>query len=317
MPSDTTSDGAPAAVDPLAPAPHEAPPALDPGPPASPPPRPAPKGAGREVIYRHSRVVRIAHWLNVVLISLLLMSGLQIFNAHPRLYWGAYGADADRPWLEIAALDAATTRPKGVLRVAGHQFETSGLLGVSRGPDGQWAQQGFPRWLTLPSWRDLATGRRWHFFLVWLFVANGLVYLLAGALNGHFRRDLAPSGAQLAPRSILRSIGDHIRLRHPVGEAAKSYNVLQKLTYLAVIFLILPMMIVTGLAMSPGFDAAAPWLVGLLGGRQSARGLHFVTANLIVLFVIVHVVEVIIAGVWNELRSMITGRYVVRLEEGR
>jgi thiosulfate reductase cytochrome b subunit len=171
--------------------------------------------------------------------------------------------------------------------------------------------------MTLPSWRDLATGRRWHFFLVWLFVANGLIYLLAGALNGHFRRDLAPSGAELTPRSILGSIGDHIRLRHPIGEAAKSYNVLQKLTYLMVIFVILPMMILTGLAMSPGVDAAAPWLVSLLGGRQSARGLHFITANLIVLFVIVHVVEVIISGVWNELRSMITGRYVIRLEEGR
>jgi thiosulfate reductase cytochrome b subunit len=295
---------------------NEAPPTLDPAMPSGPPRSPVPTGAGRETIYRHSRVVRLTHWLNVVLVSLLLMSGLQIFNAHPRLYWGAYGADADHPWLEIAARNAASVRPQGVLRVAGHQFATSGVLGVSRGADGQLTQQGFPRWMTLPSRRDLATGRRWHFFLVWLFVANGLIYFVAGALNGHFRRDLAPSGAELAPRNILGSIFDHIRLRHPVGEAAKSFNVLQKLTYLAVIFAILPMMILTGLAMSPGIDAAAPWLVSVLGGRQSARGLHFITANLIVLFVIVHVVEVILAGVWNELRSMITGRYVIKLEEG-
>jgi thiosulfate reductase cytochrome b subunit len=274
-------------------------------------PRPLPR---REVIYRHSVIVRITHWINVLAISLLLMSGLQIFNAHPSLYWGQYGADFDPPLLEMKAVDAGAGHPTGVTTIAGRAFDTTGVFGVSHAAHGQTALQGFPSWATLPSWRDLATGRRWHFFLAWVFVLNGAVYLLSGLVSGHFRRDIAPTRKQLAPRHILGDIWDHILLRHPTGDAAKSYNVLQKFAYLAVIFLLLPLMLATGLTMSPGFDAFAPWLLDLFGGRQSARTIHFITANLIVLFVLVHVVEVFIAGVFNEVGSMITGRYAVRPE---
>lgn len=277
------------------------------------PAKPARNG-GREVIYRHTAVVRITHWINVLAISLLLMSGLQIFNAHPHLYWGRYGADADRPWLEMVARNPQADPPRGVLRVGGHAISTTGVLGVSAGQDGKLTERGFPRWATLPSDQDLATGRRWHFFLAWLFVINGLVYLTVGVVNGHFLRDLAPTGEDIAPRNIWRSLIDHIRLKHPVGEASKRYNILQKLTYLAVVFVLLPAMVITGLTMSPGFDAVAPWLLSLLGGRQSARSIHFISANLIVLFILVHVVEVLLAGVWNEMRSMITGRYAVNTE---
>ncbi|MDQ2860351.1 MAG: cytochrome b/b6 domain-containing protein [Pseudomonadota bacterium] len=272
-----------------------------------------PVRAGREVIYRHTLVVRITHWVNVLVISLLLMSGLQIFNAYPRLHWGRYGADADHAWLEMTALNPNADRPTGVVKVGGHTIVTTGVLGVSAGGNGPYTQRGFPKWATLPGDQDLATGRRWHFFLAWIFVLNGLAYFLFSAFNGHFRRDLAPTGEQLRPRSILRDIVDHIRLKHPVGQEAKRYNVLQKLTYLAVVFIILPLMVLTGLTMSPGVDAAAPWLLNLFGGRPSARSIHFITANLIVLFVIVHVVEVLLAGVFNELRSMITGRYAIRI----
>jgi len=272
-------------------------------------PRPA-----RQVIYRHSRIVRLTHWINVLAVSLLLMSGLQIFNAHPALYWGQFGADYDPPILEMTAANPGGAHPVGQLRVAGHAFTTTGVLGVSKGPGGHPAYQGFPNWATLPGWRDLATGRRWHFFLAWLFVLNGAAYLLAGVVNGHFRRDIAPTRAQLRPSHILRDIWDHIRLRHPTGEAAKSYNVLQKFAYIAVAFVLLPAMVLTGLTMSPGFDAFAPWLLDLFGGRQSARTIHFVSANLIVLFVVVHVVEVFLAGVFNEVGSMITGRYAIRTE---
>ncbi len=265
----------------------------------------------REVIYRHSLVVRITHWLNVLAVPLLLMSGLNIFNAHPRLYWGAYGADFDRAWLEAVPLHPGADNSPGVLRVGGLTLDTTGLLGVSRGPHGETLDQAFPTWTTLPSWRDLATARRWHFFLAWILVANGLLYLIVGLVNGHLRRDLAPRLAELAPANLLRSVLDHIKLKHPVGEAAKRYNVLQKLAYVGVALVILPLMVATGLTMSPGFDAIAPWLLDLFGGRQSARSIHFICANLIVLFVIVHVVEVILAGVVNEIGSMITGRYVV------
>jgi thiosulfate reductase cytochrome b subunit len=278
--------------------------------------RPQRPGPAREVIRRHSVVVRLTHWINLLAVALLLMSGLQIFNAHPRLYWGSYGANFDHAWLQATAHDAPGGL-RGGLRIGGLSVDTTGFIGVSRGPAGGPLVRGFPMWATLPSWQDLATGRRWHFFLAWILVTNGLVYLVAGALNGHFRRDLAPRGGELSPRNLAASVVDHIRLRHPTGEAAKRYNVLQKLAYLAVVFVLLPGMVVTGLAMSPGFDAFAPWLTTLLGGRQSARSIHFICASLVVLFVIVHVVEVFLAGVFNEIGSMITGRYALPRERGR
>ncbi len=280
---------------------------LDAAPPAS---RPAPPRG--EVIYRHTVVVRLTHWVNVLVISLLLMSGLQIFNAHPMLYWGAYGADHDPAWLGAVARSGPHGL-QGALQIGGFEIPTTGVFGVSSA-HGHPTVRGFPAWATLPSWQDLATGRRWHFFLAWIFVANGAVYLAAGVLNGHFRRDLAPRPAEVTPRHLLGSIIDHIKLKHPTGEAAKRYNILQKLAYIGVVFVVLPGVVLTGLTMSPGFDAFAPWLLSLFGGRQSARSIHFICANLIVLFVIVHVVEVFLAGVVNELRSMITGRYVVPRE---
>jgi thiosulfate reductase cytochrome b subunit len=244
------------------------------------------------------------------------MSGAQIFNAHPRLYWGQYGADADKPVAEMAAMNSPHGLV-GVTHIGGLKLTTTGFLGVSKGANGRPTVQGFPGWLTIPSYRDLATGRNWHFFLAWLFVINGLIYLIAGLLTGHFRRDLAPTGEQIRPRSILNSIWDHIRLKHPTGEEARRYNVLQKLTYLIVIFVLLPLMVGTGLTMSPGFDSILPGLLTLFGGRQSARTIHFISANLIVLFVLVHVFEVFLAGVVNEIGSMITGRYVVKAEAHR
>ncbi len=270
-------------------------------------PTPAQEPVGREVIYRHRLVVRVTHWINLVCLVLLLMSGLQIFNAHPALYWGQYGADADRPVIELRADDWRKPHPRGLTVIAGHAFDTTGVLGVSGGQ-----VRGFPAWATWPSARNLAVGRNWHFLMAWLFVINGAVYWLSSLVNGHFRRDLAPTRAQLKPAHIWADIVDHIRLKHPTGEAAKSYNVLQKFAYLSVICVFLPGMVLTGLTMSPGFDAFAPWLLDLFGGRQSARTLHFIFANLIVLFVIVHVTEVFIAGVFNEIGSMITGRYSIK-----
>lgn len=266
-----------------------------------------------ETIYRHRLLTRLCHWVNVLALSLLLMSGLQIFNAHPRLYWGPFGADADIPILEMTSKPAADGGLIGVVRLGDREAITTGLLGVSR-VDGEVTPRGFPAWATLPSGQDLATGRRWHFFLAWILVINGLLYLANGFISGHFRRDVTPTRAELKPRHLLHDIWDHLRLKAPRGEASKRYNTLQKLTYLVVIFALLPMMLLTGLTMSPGFNAIAPILLDLFGGRQSARTLHFICANLIVLFVIVHLVEVVIAGAWNEIRSMITGWYVVKPE---
>ena len=278
---------------------------------ALPEPMLAPAQADRgdhEVIYRHTRVVRITHWINVVCILLLLMSGLQIFNAHPRLYWGQKGDESDHAFLSMLAYPTGEDTFRGETRIGDLKFNTTGLLGATVHEN-----RGLPWWATLPGERNLATGRRWHFFMAWIFAINGLVYLVSNAVNGHFKRDLALSRGEVAPRALWRDILDHIRLKHPTGEAAKRYNTLQKLAYLSIVFIILPLMVLTGLTMSPGFDAFAPWLLTLFGGRQSARSIHFICANLIVLFIIVHVVEVFIAGVFNEIGSMITGRYRVKL----
>jgi thiosulfate reductase cytochrome b subunit len=265
-------------------------------------------------IRRHSAVTRITHWVNVLCLSLLLMSGLQIFNAHPSLYWGQYGADADPSWLSIEAVeDGDATR--GVLRIGNLSIATTGVLGVS-GTGDDATQRGFPAWITVPSYQDLATGRRWHFFFAWLFVINGFVYVLYGFALGHFRRDLAPSAEEISPRHLKQEIADHARLRFPKGEKARHYNALQKLTYLIVIFIMLPLMLATGLTMSPGMDAGYPFLLDVFGGRQSARSIHFICAWSIVLFVIVHVLMVILSGLWNNVRSMITGRYAIETTRG-
>lgn len=226
----------------------------------------------REVIRRHAWPVRVTHWINALTLFILVGSGLNILNAHPRLYWGQTGADFDHPFIRLHA---------------------------------------WPGWLTVPSYTDLADARHWHFFFAWILVANATIYLLWSLASRHIQRDLWPTRTDL--HAIPRSIRDHLLLRHPSGEAAKRYNVLQRLAYLGVLMLLLGM-VVTGLAMSPGLDAFATWLVRALGGRQSARTLHFLFASSIVLFVAVHLIEVVLAGAINEARSMITGRYTVPRE---
>ena len=266
----------------------------------------------RILIRRHSLVTRLTHWVNVLAISLLLMSGLQIFNAHPALYWGAKSTFAD-PWVAMVAAERGGT-PIGLTKVGSLQVETTGLLGLT-GPPEMREARGFPAWASLPSYRDLASGRRWHFFFAWLFVINGLVYLAWGLIGGHLRKNLLPSRAQLNPRHILHEVVTHAQLKFPKGDDARVYNVIQKATYLAMVVVVLPLMLVTGLSMSPGMNAAAPWLTDLLGGRQSGRTLHFISAGLIVAFIIVHVLLVVVSGFWNNMRSMITGKYAIRTEE--
>jgi thiosulfate reductase cytochrome b subunit len=257
-----------------------------------------PGGPRRNRVYRHSLLVRITHWINVVCMTVLLMSGLQIFNAHPALYWG------NRSQFDAPLLAIGNSGGTGITTVFGRTFDTTGVLGVSGGFP---SARGFPAWATLPSEQWLAMGRRWHFFFAWLFVVNGAVYLLYGLLGGHVHRDLVPSRWDL--RHIGRSIRDHLRLRFPRGEEAKRYNVLQRISYLAVVFVLVPLIVLAGLAMSPRIDAGFPWLPALFGGRQSARTIHFVCAFALLAFVAIHIVMVLLSGVWNNMRSMVTGWY--------
>jgi thiosulfate reductase cytochrome b subunit len=272
-------------------------------------------GTGKELIYRHSLFVRLAHWINVLCVVLLLMSGLQIFNAHSMLHWGIKGDEDDPALLSIYAEDQVEGPPIGWLQLGNTKFDTTGVLGVSRDQDGFLSGRAFPWWVTIPSYQSLAEGRRWHFFFAWVFALNGLAYLLYGFAARHFQRDLKPTRHDL--RNIGRSILDHLRFRHARGEAAKRYNVLQKVAYMTVIFVLLPLMIVTGITMSPGIDSAAPWLPEIFGGRQSARTIHFFTACAVVLFVIVHVLEVLLAGFFNEMRSIVTGWFAVKPERSK
>jgi thiosulfate reductase cytochrome b subunit len=273
-----------------------------------------PKKSNRRLIYRHPLPVRLAHWVIVLCVALLLMSGLQIFNARPDLYWGAK-SDFAHPVLALRAADDSTEQnPHGVTVLFGHAFDTTGVLGVSTGYDGAPTERGFPSWLTLPPYQDLATGRRWHFFFAWVLAVVGLLYVAYSLLSRHVQHDLVPKPREL--RHIGGAILDHLRLRFPRGEEARHYNVLQKLSYLLIVFVVFPVLILAGLAMSPAIDAAVPLLPWIFGGRQSARTIHFICAWTLVLFALVHITMVVLSGVWNNLRSMITGRYAIETERG-
>lgn len=220
------------------------------------------------LIYRHTLATRVWHWINAVAIFVLIGSGLGISNAHPRLYWGRYGANFDHAWAQL---------PR------------------------------FPAWLTIPANYNLAISRRWHLFFALVLAFGLLGYMLASLVNRHFARDLRLRRADVSPAHLAEDVRDHLAFRFHDRDDPGRYNTLQKWSYVLVVFGALPLVILTGLAISPGMDAAWPWLLDLFGGRQSARSLHFIAMAAIALFTAVHLALVILAGVRNELRSMLTG----------
>jgi thiosulfate reductase cytochrome b subunit len=228
-------------------------------------------------VYRHRLPTRLAHWIIVLCLPILVMSGFQIFNAHPALYWG----DRSDPEHALVALE-----------------------------------NGFPSWATLPGEHWLAMGRRWHFFFAWIFVVTGIAFGIYAVVSRHLTGDLWPGIDDL--RGIGRSIVDHLRFHHPSGDAAARYNVMQKLAYVTVVFGFGPLIVLTGLAMSPRFDATLPFLVRILGGRQSARTLHFLLTFAFLGFTLSHLFMVAVTGIVNNVRSMVTGRYqIIDQEPGR
>jgi thiosulfate reductase cytochrome b subunit len=274
-------------------------------------PTPEPRAPSRQVVYRHTLPIRIMHWINVIALSLMFFSGLQIFNAHPNLYWGNR-SDKGKEILSLAAHQDSAGNLVGTTRIGRHEFTTTGVLGVSKDGDGAPSVRGFPSWITVPGPAWLAMGRRWHLFFAWVFVLNGLCYVGYSLAKRHLQHDLWPTGADW--RGIGRSIIEHIRFKHPHGAEALRYNILQRLAYLTVIFVFGVGIVLMGLAMSPRMDAVLSPLVEAVGGRQSARTIHFIIAWAFVAFVLVHVFEVLISGVFNQLRGMITGYY--RIDSG-
>lgn len=250
------------------------------------------------LIYRQSVWTRATHWVWAVCLFFLMLTGLQIFNAYPKLDIGKEsGFEYDNSIFEIGARQVGD-EIRGFARVYGREIDTTGVLGVSNGQ-----VRAFPAAVTIPSNRDLATGRVIHFFFAWLLVGTLVVWLIASPINGHLRR-LLPRTEDL--QSLRSDIADHARLRF---HKRRHYSVLQKLAYAGVMFAMLPLMILTGLSMSPSFNAVAPWLLDVFGGRQTARSLHFVVMLLLIGFFVIHIMMVLASGPLNGLRSMLSGWY--------
>jgi len=230
---------------------------------------------------RHSFFVRITHWLITLSFLALLLSGLEIVASHPRFYWGETGNINTTPLFKIPIPSSRDTVNTGY----GYTL-----------PD----QNGWSRYL--------------HFQSAWILVVTGLLYFAGGLFSGHFRRNLLPTRSDLSARQLAASIAQHLRFARPSAEEAWSYNVLQRLAYILVIFVLFPMIIWTGLAMSPSFVSAFPATVNVLGGQQSARTLHFFLTGALLFFLLIHIVMVVLAGFRSRMRAMITGRVVEPLE---
>jgi len=229
----------------------------------------------RTLAPRHTALVRATHWVTAACFVALLVSGLEIVVSHPRFYWGEAGNVHTRPLFKIPIPASRSTVPTGYGYVL---------------PD----QNGWSRAL--------------HFQTAWVLVLTGLVYVATGLLTAHFRMNLIPRKGQMSRQTLSAVISNHLRLKPPPPAEAWSYNGLQRLTYLFVIFVLFPLIIWTGLAMSPAVVSAVPALVTTLGGQQSARTIHFFVTLLLSLFLIVHIAMIWIAGFRNRTRAMITGQ---------
>jgi len=233
------------------------------------------------VISRHSALVRVTHWITTLCFLALLVSGVEIVISHPRFYWGETGNVLTTPLFKLPIPSSRALVPTGYGYVL---------------PD----QNGWSRYL--------------HFQAAWVAVLTGLLYAIYGLLTGHFRKNVLPGKADLSWRRFSIAVANHLRFERPSEAEAWSYNVLQRLTYLFVIFVLFPLAIWTGLAMSPAFVSAVPATVTLLGGQQSARTIHFFVSLALLLFLLVHVVMVCLAGFRIRMRAMITGRTGAHME---
>lgn len=263
-----------------------------------------------QVVYRHSVTARITHWTVFLAIVVLSMSGLQIFNAAPYLD----ASDLSNPAHRMLSIDGNQVQPAavGTTTIFGHTFTTTHVLGYTDDGLGSETVRAFPGWITFPGYQDLASGRRWHFFFAWIFVLAGVAYLTVGLVRGDIQLlILRPSDLpKLWPMQAY-----YLKLRREPPDHGK-YNPLQKAGYTAVLFLLAPFVILTGLALAPGFDAIANPLIWLLGGRQFARTWHFVSMLLLFGFFCGHVFLVVATGFVNNMRSMTLGTYRLGPHEG-
>lgn len=282
---------------------------------ATPVPEPATAKDDRPIrVYRHPLVVRAWHWLNAGCFVVLLLSGFQIFNYHPRLYLGDTGY-YDTPAIFEIGGRPDVNRQESWVRIGSVKIPTTHVLGGAEVTDMGVRNQAFPWWLRLPSKVHLGLGRGWHFLTAWILFISLTSYLSYTLFRGRLRTTLLPARDQLHHKAVARDIWMHLRLKHHKGSAALRYNLLQKISYLTVLFVLLPTMIATGMTMSNSAVAAFPWLIDLFHGRQTARTIHFICANTLLAFVLIHLFQVVVAGFRREMRSMLTGWYEPAEEE--
>jgi thiosulfate reductase cytochrome b subunit len=234
-----------------------------------------------QVKQRHTALVRITHWITVIAFLTLLVTGVEIIISHPRFYWGETGNSGTTPLFKIPVPASRDTVPTG------YSYTW---------PD----QNGWSRYL--------------HFEAAWVLVITGLIYVAAGLLSHHFSRTMIPAPADRKWRAFREVFAKYLHRAPPDPDESHAYNVVQRVAYLSVIFIFFPLVIWTGLALSPAFDSAVPAAVNLLGGRQSARTLHFFISGFLLFFLIVHVAMISLAGFWSRMRGMITGRIAAHSE---
>jgi thiosulfate reductase cytochrome b subunit len=251
-------------------------------------------------IYRYPLVTRLSHWVWVVAFLVLVSSGLQIFNAAPYLD----ASDKSNPARRVLSIDSPVAGV-GTTTIFGHTFTTTNFLGWGDDGMGSKGARAFPGWITIPSYQSLADGRRWHFFFAWVAVICWLAWLISSAIKGNLAKMLLRPGdiPKLWP---MQAYYLKLRKEPPPYDV---YNPLQKAAYTLIGFVITPLIVLTGLALSPGIDAIAQPLTAVFGGRQFARTWHFAGMLLLILFFVVHTFQVATRGVVNQMRSMITGWY--------
>ncbi len=260
---------------------------------------------------RHPWPVRLWHWLTASLIGILLFTGLLLFDIHPRLYWGDDGHEGMPAFFSISAPNLDTPVLRTDLQIGRHHFDLTGRLGLAA--DSGFGDKDFLVFAPPADW-DFGATRGWHFLCAWILVGAGFLYGLYLLASGRLRRMLWPTLAEFTLRNLRREFSQHLRLRRASGEAARRYNLLQKLSYLGVVFGLIPLLVVSGVTMSNSVTTAFPDLLAVVGGRQSARSLHFIAAMLVLAFILAHVFQVFVGGFYKLMRAMITGRMAIERE---
>jgi thiosulfate reductase cytochrome b subunit len=263
------------------------------------------------VDYRHPLPVRLWHWANATAVVVLLLTGLLIFDIHPHLYWGEAGQEGEGAFVSFSGNHLDQKVPDTQLQVGSAHWNTKGTLGtiIEDGFGGRYLLVAPPP----GDWQFGAT-RGWHFAFAWVLGLSLPLYAVYLLVSRRLTRALLPTRGELEIRNVMHEVWEHLRLRRARGAAARHYNSLQKIAYLWVIFVLIPGMVLSGLAMSNTLSAAWPGLSALFGGHQSARSAHFILALLLVMFILVHLFQVAVSGFVNLTRSMLTGRFVIDRE---